>query len=119
MIDRVVPGPRDRIFRTFNRWPLVPTDDLVKLRQSLRQVQELGGPTAAGELLALVDYELHRRAQTPQEEDASRPQSGTAKAPARIGPINPLGVGHIRIPRLIPRCSSPYCAGSPLTGWGP
>lgn len=86
MIDRVAPGRRDREFHTFRRWPLVPTDDLVKLRQSLLQVQELGGPTAAGELLVLVDYELRRRAQTPQEEDASRPQSGTAIAPARIWP---------------------------------
>lgn len=52
---------RDRVFHTFRRWPLVPTEDLVKLRQSLREVQELGGPTAAGELLGLVDHEPSAR----------------------------------------------------------
>lgn len=70
MTDRVTPERRDRVFHTFRRWPLVPTDDLVKLRQSLLQVQDLGGPTAAGELLVLVEFELHRRAQVPQEEHA-------------------------------------------------
>lgn len=76
MIDRAVLERRDRVFHTFRRWPLVPTDDLVKLRQSLRQVQDLGGPTAAGELLVLVDYELHRRAHTAQGEHSSGPNPG-------------------------------------------
>ena len=40
----------------------MPTEDLVKLRQSLLQVRALGAPTAADELLSLVDHELQRRA---------------------------------------------------------
>lgn len=81
MIDGAVPARQDRVLHTFRRWPLVPTDDLVKLRQSLLQVQDLGGPTAAGELLVLVEFELHRRAHAPQED-----ASGSAIAPARIWP---------------------------------
>lgn len=77
MIDRPVPARQDRVFHNFRRWPLVPTTDLVKLRQSLLQVQELGGPSAAGELLVLVEFELHRRAHSPQEEHAS----GTSQGP--------------------------------------
>lgn len=77
MIDRAVPARQDRVFHTLRRWPLVPTNDLVKLRHSLLQVQDLGGPKAAGELLVLVELELHRRAHTPQEEHAS----GASSAP--------------------------------------
>lgn len=76
MSDRVAPERRDRVFHTFRRWPLVPTGDLVKLRQSLRQVQDLGGPAAAGELLVLVEYELQRRAPTAQSEHSSGPIPG-------------------------------------------
>lgn len=78
MTGRVGPERQDRVFHSFRRWPLVPTEDLVKLGQSLRQVQELGGPTAAGELLLIVDYELHRRGHTVPEGQTSvtdpRPQ---------------------------------------------
>lgn len=77
MTDRVSPGRGDRIFHTFRRWPLVPTEDLVKLRQSLRQVHRLGGPAGAGELLKLVDHEIQRRAQTEQWEHAA----GTGPVP--------------------------------------
>jgi hypothetical protein len=77
MIDGAGPARQNRVFHTFRRWPLVPTNDLVKLRQSLLQVQDLGGPTAAGELLVLVEFVLHRRAHTPQEKHAS----GTSPGP--------------------------------------
>jgi hypothetical protein len=59
---RGVPERRNKVFHTVRRWPLVSTDDLVKLLQSLLQAQRLGGPPATGDLLILVEYELRRRA---------------------------------------------------------
>jgi hypothetical protein len=74
--DRAAPERRDRVFHTFRRWPLVPTGDLVKLRHSLLQVQELEGPAAAEELLVLVEFELHRRAPAALGEHSSGPNPG-------------------------------------------
>lgn len=71
------PDRPHRVFHRFGRWPLVPAEDLLKLHESLRQVQKLGGPAATGELLAMVGQELHRRGHTPHKEHRSRARTGT------------------------------------------
>lgn len=71
------PRDRHRIFHRFGKWPLVPTEDLLKLRESLRQVQKLGGPAAAEELLTLLDQEIHRRGHTPHKGQPFRARTGT------------------------------------------
>lgn len=66
-----------RVFHRFGRWPLVPVEDLLKLRDSLRQAQELGGPATTGNLLTLVDQELRERGDAPHEELRSESGTGT------------------------------------------
>ncbi|WP_427170435.1 hypothetical protein [Arthrobacter sp. 92] len=41
------PERRNRIFHHFGRWSLVSDEDLLNLRQSLRQVQKHVGSTVA------------------------------------------------------------------------
>lgn len=77
MIRHEEPDNPQRVFHRFGKWPLVPVEDLLKLRESLRQVQKLAGPDATGELLTLVDQELHRRGHTPHTEHRSRARAGT------------------------------------------
>lgn len=62
-------GYHERIFHHFGRWPFVPAEDLLKLRQSLRQAQSLGGRTGASELLLLVDEEVDRRRGGARRDD--------------------------------------------------
>ena len=62
MSGQVKPERGGRLFCRFGMWSLVPDEDLLNLRQSLRQVQNLVGQAVAGELLGLVDQELYRRA---------------------------------------------------------
>ncbi len=54
-----------RVFLRYSRWPLVPAEDLLKLRHSLLLAQELGGPNVADNLLTLVDEEVRLRGLTP------------------------------------------------------
>jgi hypothetical protein len=64
-----------RRFHRFERWSLVPVEDLLKLRQSLRRAQKLLESPATSELhdlLDQVDHELHRRTQTPRWGPTSR-----------------------------------------------
>lgn len=77
MSEHVGSGRRQRIFHHFGQWPLVPTEDLQKLRHSLRQVQKIGRPAATGELLDLVERELHRRGQEGREHLSFRAGTGT------------------------------------------
>ncbi len=53
--------PGGRIFHTYRRWPLVPTQDLQKLREALMQCMAAAGSEPAEELLGLVEDELTRR----------------------------------------------------------
>ncbi len=53
--------PGDRIFQTFRRWPLVPTQDLQRLRAALLQCVAAEDSETAQQLLGLVEDELHRR----------------------------------------------------------
>lgn len=66
----------ERVFHRFGRWPFVPAEDLLKLRQSLRQVQKLGGLSGASELLLLVDEEVLRRQSTPHDGEPFRGPAG-------------------------------------------
>lgn len=68
---------RDGVFHRFGRWPLVPSEGLLKLGESLRQVQEPAGPTVDSELFIVVDQELHRRGCTPREEHRFWGRAGT------------------------------------------
>jgi hypothetical protein len=71
------PGHPHRVFYRFGKWPLVPAADLLKLRESLRQVQKLAGQDVTGELLTQVEHELHRRGHTPHKEHRSPTRTGT------------------------------------------
>lgn len=70
-MEQSSPGYHERIFHHFGRWPFVPAEDLLKLRQSLRQAQRLGGRTGASELLFLVDEEVIRRRAAPRDDEPS------------------------------------------------
>jgi hypothetical protein len=71
------PNPRhvDRVFHRFGRWPHVPAEDLLSLRQSLRQAQKQE-PGVAGELVILVNQELHRRGYTLTQAQPFRGRTG-------------------------------------------
>lgn len=57
------PGPtHPRVFGTLSRWPLVPSSELYRLQDALRECVELTGSDTALELLALISGELARRA---------------------------------------------------------
>lgn len=77
MIRQDEPDYPYRVFHRFGRWPLVPVEDLLKLRESLCQVQKLSGPDATGELLTLVDQELRRRRHALRKEHRSPARTGT------------------------------------------
>jgi hypothetical protein len=58
----------DSVFRSFRRWPLVPSRELLRLRSVLLRCGVMAGPGSARELsesatklLALVNEELERR----------------------------------------------------------
>lgn len=50
-----------RMFQSFGRWPLVPTQDLMNLRTALLDCVDVAGADVARELFGLVDDELRRR----------------------------------------------------------
>lgn len=77
MTDPVGPEHPERVFHRYGGWPLVPADDLLKLRQSLRQVQNADAPNASTELLSLVDHEVHRRRFAAQGGRPSGHHAGT------------------------------------------
>ena len=66
----------ERVMYRFGPWPLVPVQELVNLRQSLRHVQLHVGPTVVSELLILVDAELLRRGRLAQDEQRLRGPAG-------------------------------------------
>lgn len=70
--------PSSQIFGTFRRWPLVPSDELLRLQATLTQCVELAGPEAADDLLRLVTQELQLR--SAEEPTDARRSSGKARA---------------------------------------
>lgn len=69
-----------RIFHRYSRWPLVPAEDLLKLRHALlsaRTLRKLSGPDATAALLTLVDQELLLRGLTPPGGSRSYAGTGT------------------------------------------
>ena len=54
-------SPTGRTFHRFERWPMVPAEDLLELRCALLAAQKASEPSAASELLILVDHEISRR----------------------------------------------------------
>lgn len=61
MNGRAVSGMGSRPRLTLGRWPFTPTDDLVRLRETLRRSQHLARLEAAEELLEQIDQELRKR----------------------------------------------------------
>ena len=69
-----------RVFHRYSQWPLVPAEDLLKLRRTLLSavmMQKLSGPDATDGLLALVDQELRLRGLTPPGGSRSDVGTGT------------------------------------------
>ena len=65
MSGRGISGIGSRSRLTLGRWPFTPTDDLVKLRETLQRSQDLARLEATEKLLEQIDYELRQRARNP------------------------------------------------------
>ncbi|MET3952785.1 hypothetical protein ABIB29_003649 [Arthrobacter sp. UYEF36] len=66
-----------RVFLQYSKWPLVPAEDLLKLRHALLLGQKLGGPDVADDLLALVDQEVRLHGLAPPTGGSSGAGTGT------------------------------------------
>ena len=79
--------PPSQIFGTFRRWPLVPSDELLRLQTTLTQCVELAGPEAADDLLKLVTQELRLRGaeESPDARGSSGPGFRTSPGTAEPG----------------------------------
>lgn len=77
------PGPtHPRVFGTLSRWPLVPSSELYRLQDALRECVELTGSDTAHELLALISGELAKRAaEPPGISPATAPGSDVPEQP--------------------------------------
>ncbi|MEZ2391550.1 hypothetical protein AB6813_18765 [bacterium RCC_150] len=75
----------DSLFRTFRRWPLVPSPELLRIRAALQRCDATGTPgwpgglsDSARELLDLVTGELERRHLADRIVGADGPDPGGA-----------------------------------------
>ncbi|GKV74638.1 MULTISPECIES: hypothetical protein [Pseudarthrobacter] len=65
MSGRAISGIGSQPRLTLGRWPFTPTDDLMKLRETLQRSLDIARLEATEKLLEQIDQELRQRARNP------------------------------------------------------